>query len=210
MAFKSLLSLRSDLWKWQTQPESAIWWVVDGACEELHLLTQALQREKALGVTHGALLGKEWNAVENSIWTFFKVPLQTNQIFQWIDANTRVCVPISTAFAGQRVRLKRWPNISNYGRNASTTDRIQIAETCGRLLMQWMSYEELIGNASDPATMELLLHDAMAHGILAVEPDLTAAAQLGSQSAKKQQPLAQPSDDRSGWSLVRRLIQKFK
>lgn len=209
MAFKSLLSLHTSLWKWQTEAESARWWVVDGTCDDLHLHSQALQREKKMGLVYGALLGKEWSAVENPMWTFFKVPLQANQILQWVDGRASVGIPISTSFAGQRVRLKRWPNISNYGRSASTAERIRIAETCGRLLMQWVSYEELMGNASDPATMELLLHDAMGHGILSVESNRHSAALLCPQSAK-QQPLAPPRDQRSGWSLVRRLIQKFK
>lgn len=209
-AFKALLGLRPDeLWTWHTEAQSASLWVVDGSQGGLSELTAALHQKKRKGTVHGALLAADWSAVKDPVWTFFKIPLQVSHIYRWIDTALPALGRNAPDWAGQRLRLKRWPNMSRYGSNAdanaavSMADSLELTVACARMLKDWATYEELLTLIQNPQALSVLLADAVQDGILDTLPSgpeisLTVAA-------------APPSpDDQGTWSLVKRLIQKFR
>lgn len=229
-----MLSLRHERWVWHMEPTHASWWVVDGTRESLPELTVALHQAKVHAPLWGVLLAPDWSSVKDPVWTFFKVPLQFNQVYRWLDA----CHPQSAApvnpFAGQRLKLRRWPNMSRYGNDTHIADSMQLTVACARLLREPVDYDEARTLVHDTTVLDTLLRDALQDGILELTPatpgtapvthSVTAAAT--SAVTPPVLPTAHPpaphhpphadaswrpagSDDRSAWSLVKRLIQKF-
>ena len=207
LAFKSLLGLRSERWVWHDQAQQASWWIVDGSRDVLSDLTQKLIEEKALGPMHGALLAPSWSAVKNPIWTFFKVPLQVNQIYRWIDAASKLLPESTLGLSGQQIKLLRWPNMTRYSVGLSLPDSMQLTTACARLLKDWVSFEEITASVNASVALNILLKDALRDGFLTVAHAQPAALALGNLNLGSN-PVA--NDDRGAWSLVKRLIQKFR
>lgn len=170
-------------------------------------LTQKLIEEKALGPMHGALLAPSWSAVKNPIWTFFKVPLQVNQIYRWIDAASKLLPESTLGLSGQQIKLLRWPNMTRYSVGLSLSDSMQLTTACARLLKDWVSYEEIAASVNAAVALNILLKDALRDGFLTVAHAQPAALALGNLNLGSN-PVA--NDDRGAWSLVKRLIQKFR
>ena len=208
-AFKALLGLRPDeLWTWHDQAQSASLWVVDGSRSTLPELTAALHQQKAKGPVHAALLAPDWSAVKDPIWTFFKTPLQVSHIYRWVDSSLPLLPRASagaTSMLGQRLRLKRWPNMSRYASSASVADSMELTVACAKMLKDWANYDEVLGMVRNATALELLLSDALQDGILELSP----ASVAPSPTRVGHAPLVSP-DDPGTWSLVKRLIQKFK
>lgn len=171
-----MLGMRAERWLWLNEPEHASWWVVDGTRDNLSELTVNLHREKAQGPVRGVLLAPDWSAVKDPVWVFFKVPLQVNQVYRWIDA----CCPPSSApvsaealFAGQQLRLLRWPNMTRYNANATVAQGIELTVACARLLSGPMTYEEvrsLLPSEINRTQLDAVLRDALQNGMLGLTP----------------------------------------
>jgi hypothetical protein len=167
LAFKSMLGMRAERWLWLNEPDQASWWVVDGTRDNLSELTVNLHREKAQGPVRGVLLAPDWSAVKDPVWVFFKVPLQVNQVYRWIDA----CCPQPSApvsaealFAEQHIQLLRWPNMTRYNANATVAQGIELTVACARLLSAPMTYEEvrsLLPTEANRTQLDVVLKDAL-------------------------------------------------
>lgn len=176
LAFKSMLGMRAERWLWLNEPDQASWWVVDGTRDNLSELTVNLHREKAQGPVRGVLLAPDWSAVKDPVWVFFKVPLQVNQVYRWIDA----CCPQPSApvsaealFAEQHIQLLRWPNMTRYNANATVAQGIELTVACARLLSAPMTYEEvrsLLPTEANRTQLDVVLKDALQNGMLGLTP----------------------------------------
>lgn len=176
LAFKSMLGMRPERWVWLTEPTQAAWWVVDGTRDNLAELTAALHQEKAQGPVRGVLLAPDWSSVKDPVWVFFKVPLQVNQVYRWIDAccpPSSVPVSAEALFAGQQLRLLRWPNMTRYNTHATVAQGIELTVACARLLSGPMTYEEvrsLLANEVNRTQLDAVLRDALQNGMLGLTP----------------------------------------
>jgi hypothetical protein len=81
---------------------------------------------------------------------------------------------------------------------------IQITATCGKLLTDWVRYEDLCLEVSDASLLNALLVDAQNRGILEsaqekAHPDMQASPV----------PAPAPASTEGAWSLIKSLIRKF-
>ena len=208
LAFKSLLSLRPERWIWQPGPAEASWWVVDGTRESIAEWTAALHQEKTHATVRGALLAPEWSAVKDPVWSFFKVPLQVNQVYRWIEAHQQPPKRPELAFEGQRLQLRRWPNMSRYTASSPMSHSLPLTVACARLLQEPVDYAQAQKLVQDVTLLDTLLSDALHDGILELTPTQAPPLATTTPDTPPAAATVRP-DDRGTWSLVKRLIRKF-
>lgn len=213
-AFKVMLGLRSEHWVWCNDAHDASWWVIDGTRSDCDALTAALHLERLASPSlRAAMLAPDWSAVRDPVWTFFKVPLQANQIFSWIDASRPKRPRLPPSLAGMRFKLLRWPNMARYARLVSMSESMKLTLACSRLLKDWASYEEVQGMVTVPSALDVVLRDAYEAGLLehaAAEP--VAASPFSFNWFAMPQAVGTESantPEYGPWSLVKRLLQKF-
>lgn len=210
LAFQSLLSDRlNESWVWYNDPSAAAWWIVDGARYDIANVTEMLRSERAhdatYGATHGAILADDWTSVSHPIWTFFKVPLKTQLVYNWVDTIHKRTMPVASSFRGQKFRLRRWPNMSRYSHQLNTAQSMSLTVACAQALQNRMAYAEMIALAgiNNSTIVDSLLRDALQDGILELsKADATDAPHPAP-------PPPNPVSSPKRWSLVRRLIEKF-
>lgn len=164
--WKSLLSFRGEPWHWVDEPAAARWHVIDVARGVAPEWTLAVQRDASV---HGIALARQWIDLPAPCWTFFRVPLQHQNVTRWLDqlvgrsASAAVAANDASGerWLGQALRLSRWPDVNRYG-NAS----VELAVACGRLLRGWTPYPLLVDGLRDPQALHRLLHDAQLKGWL--------------------------------------------
>lgn len=200
LAFKAVLSLRSERWVWCNDRQQASWWIIDGALGASQDWTSDLREQKDGSKTHGALLARDWISVGDPVWTFLKLPLQVSIVYRWLDACLLQYPEPQLALSGQRFKLKRWPNMSRYSSAGNLAGGMNLTLACASLLKDWVTYEEAVAIANDKAALDMLLSDAQRDGIL------EAASPVSASTGKKPSKV----EDTKAWSLVRRLINKFK
>lgn len=210
LAFKAALGLRSERWVWCSERHQASWWVVDSTLGVSEDWTTDLRKEKESFKTHGAILARDWAGSGDPIWTFLKVPLQVNIVYRWLDACLHQYPRPLLTLSGKRLQLRRWPNMSRYSSASSLAGGMNLTVACARLLKDWVTYEEAVSIANDKAALDVLLMDAQRDGILEMASPVQAAS-IGA-TAGKATTGENPSktEDLKTWSLVRRLINKFK
>jgi hypothetical protein len=216
LTFRALLSLRPDEpWTWHNSPEFATWWVIDGSRPDVAVITEMLRAERAReatnGITHGAILANDWTSVSHPIWTFFKVPLKTQLIYNWVDSTMKRMGPAATSFRGKNFRLRRWPNMSRYSRFLDTAQSMSLIMACAQALKNRIAYNEMLtmvgGDSS--TVVDSLLSDALQDGILELDkveiPEPSVVGITSPACASRSSTMS----NSKGWSLVRRLIEKF-
>lgn len=208
-SFKALLGLRpNELWTWHDEAQSASLWVVDGSGAAMPELTQALHERKAKGSAYAALLAQDWSSVKDPIWTFIKIPLRVSHVYHWIDS-VLPQLPgggqVVSSWTGQRLRLKRWPNMSSFTSGASMADSMALTVACANMLKDWVPYEEVSAMLGDANLLDVLLLQTMEDGVLEF-----GAVPLEPVLVRNPQPAPAAPQDQRTWSLVKRLIQKFK
>lgn len=210
LAFKSALGLRPERWVWCDDRQQASWWVVDAALGVSEDWTTDLRKEKEGFRTQGALLARDWAAVGDPVWAFLKLPLQVDIVYRWVDACLLQHPEPRLLLSGQRLKLKRWPNMSRYSSASNLAGGMNLTVACARLLKDWVTYEEAISIASDKAALDGLLMDAQRDGIL----EMASPVQATSMGAEAANPTTGENpgktEDPKTWSLIRRLINKFK
>lgn len=210
LAFKAALGLRPERWVWCNDRQQASWWVVDAAMGISEDWTTDLRNEKEGLRTQGALLARDWAAVGDPVWTFLKLPLQVNIVYRWLDACLLQHPEPRLLLSGQRLKLKRWPNMSRYSSASSLAVGMNLTVACASLLKDWVTYENAVSIANDKAALDVLLMDAKRDGILETAPPVPATS-MGAEAANSttgENP--GKTEDPKTWSLVRRLINKFK
>lgn len=215
-AFQSLLSQRlNESWVWYSDPSAATWWIVDGARSDVAAVTEMLRaertRESTNGITHGAILATDWTSVSHPIWTFFKVPLKTQLVYNWVDAVQKRMNPMMTSFRGQKFRLRRWPNMSRYSHNLNTAQSMSLTVACAQALKSRMAYTDMIMlvGIDNSMVIDSLLRDALQDGILELSKADAIETARPPSSSLSSLPSPNPTSNHKGWSLVRRLIEKF-
>lgn len=210
LAFKAALGLRPERWVWCSERHQASWWVVDAALGVSEDWTTELRNAKEGLRTHGALLARDWAAVGDPVWTFLKAPLQVNIVYRWLDACLLQYPEPKLSLSGQRLKLRRWPNMSRYSSAGNLAVGMNLTVACARLLKDWVTYEDAVSIANDKAALDVLLMDAKRDGILEMASPVPAAS-MGAEAANPttgENP--GKTEDPKTWSLVRRLINKFK
>jgi hypothetical protein len=179
-------------------------WVIDGTREYLPELTAALHRKNPHESLWGVLLAPEWSLVKDPAWTFFKVPLHGGRLYSWLDSRHSPSMDSVNPFTGQRLRLRRWPNMSRYASDSSMSSNLQLIEVCARLLGESVEYEVIKSLVPDIAMLYTLLRDAQQDGILEMTPNIATVGDVTSAT----QIVDNKKRDTS--LLVKLLLQKFK
>lgn len=208
LAFKAALGLRPERWVWCSERHQASWWVVDAALGVSEDWTTELRNAKEGLRTHGALLARDWAAVGDPVWTFLKAPLQVNIVYRWLDACLLQYPEPKLSLSGQRLKLRRWPNMSRYSSAGNLAGGMNLTMACASLLKDWVPYEEAVSTANDKGALDALLVDAQRDGILEVAPSVPATVLAAATATTGENP--SKAEDPKTWSLVRRLINKFK
>jgi hypothetical protein len=210
LAFKAAIGLRPERWVWCSERHQASWWVVDAALGVSEDWTNDLRNKKDGFITHGALLARDWAAVVDPVWTFFRLPLQVNIVYRWLDACLLQHPEPQLLLSGQRLKLKRWPNMSRYSSASSLAGGMNLTVACARLLKDWVTYEEAVSIANDKAALDVLLVDAQRDGILETAPPVPASSMGATAATATTGENPGKTEDLKTWSLVSRLINKFK
>jgi hypothetical protein len=205
------LRLQSSAWDWAGDaPEQAPWWVIDSSCDvDLHGLASRydqLQRKPQV-----AFLAVQMAQLPRAAWAFFKPPVISGLVFNWIrasrlDERPAAHPPAALAMAAAPwrqglLRLKKWPNVARYG------DQLHLTVACSRLLVAPATYAEMLEWKVPIPLLDRMLQDTLEHGqleIAAAPVEPAAAAPKESGAA----PLTHPADA-ARWDLVKRLIKKF-
>ncbi|HNT38447.1 MAG TPA: hypothetical protein PKO45_04930 [Rubrivivax sp.] len=233
MAFMSTLRLHSTAWHWVDAPGQARWWVIDaGAYDDPTALTALTDDyDRMPWKPHVAFLAAQLSQLPRPSWTFFKPPVKSGLVFNWIrphggqDAFGVSARPhAATVPAGEAppwrqglLRLRRWPNMSRYG------NTLELTVACSRLLAAPASYEQLLQGAVPAPLLDRLLADAHEAGMLQLEPLVhgKAAATPAARAPAPESipgptpersiapPAELPAGERSRWDLVKRLLGKF-
>lgn len=214
LALKAALRLRNERWQWCERPEEASFWIVDAQSRQFSELTAQLKHTQTHDTVFAAVLAAEWSVLRDPVWTFLKVPLQAKIVYQWMDACLQKSPHTTPTWIGQPIKLKRWPNVSKYtGTRAATS--VQITALCGRLLADWVRYEDLVCDIAEVAVLDQLLADAQARGILEYATAHATAHATPPQPSSPHPMSASPSAASStaaadgAWGLIKRLIRKL-
>ncbi|MBH2044807.1 MAG: hypothetical protein I8H87_15115 [Comamonadaceae bacterium] len=210
LAFKASLGLRPEQWVWCHDRQQASLWVVDADLGVSEDWTTDLRNEKEGFRTQGALLARDWAAIEDPVWTFLKLPLQVNIVYRWLDVCLLQYPEPRLLLSGQRLKLKRWPNMSRYSSATSLASGMNLTVACARLLKDWVTYEDAIAIADDKNALDVLLMDAKRDGILETAPTTSVVALDAGAADMTTGESPGKAEDSKIWSLVRRLVNKFK
>ncbi|KAB2842406.1 MAG: hypothetical protein F9K47_09175 [Burkholderiales bacterium] len=201
VAFKAILNLRGEPWRWCELADDASWWVVDGTRESPDVFSDILSAAQTDRRVYAALLARKWTPITDVRWTFLKIPLSNRIVETWIDSGLRQLVP-AAVYSGRELKLKQWPNLARYRKSNNSADGIRLAMVCSQLLRGWLGYETAKAQAGSDEDFELMLHDAQVQGILELRRN--SAAPKASEA-----PARDPQEKAGGWALVRRLLKKF-
>lgn len=166
-AFMAALKLHSAHWHWAPDASSAKWWVVDDISDPSeHDATTSIYRSLPRK-PHVAFLSRQLIRLPVPGWTFFKMPLETQQLFNWLDAQFRAMEPEQARaqpgadWAGSMILLTRWPNMARYGK------QLELVLACSKLLADWTAYDELVHSTGvSQQQLDTLLLEARDSGIL--------------------------------------------
>lgn len=206
-AFMATLRLHSVSWEWAEQAEQARWWVLDArAIADLPALLECYGRMPVK--PRVAFLAAQLSALPCPAWTFFKPPVQSGLIFNWIRPHiASAAVPPDAApdhahppWRHGLMRLRRWPNVSRYG------NALELTVACSRLLTAPASYEQVLQWNVPAPLLDQLLADTHRQGLLLLEQG-TAPAPVSLDAPDA--PAVQASGERSRWDLIKRLLGKF-
>lgn len=209
-AFMATLRLHSTDWHWTERAEQARWWIIDAAAEAdlPALLTHYGQLADKPRV---AFLAAQLSQLPHPAWTFFKPPVQSGLIFNWVRPHVGVApaavAPAPRSAAGPErpwrqglLRLRRWPNVSRYG------NALELTVACSRLLAAPATYEQVLQWQVPAALLDELLADAHAQGLLQIEPP-SATGPVPAPAIASIPP--DTPAERSRWDLVKRLLGRF-
>jgi len=198
-AYMALMKLRPERWVWCDQAVQASWWVVDGTRSDLAAVTGHLKALQPHRTTFGAYLANDWLSVPDPVWTFFKTPLQSQQIFKWLDSGLPRLTQRDASWAGCRLRLRRWPNLAKYAPQLDIAERLKLTMACANLLEGWVHYETLVPRFRDTDLLHSVLDDAANSAILEV-----------SEPAFYLPPAPEPARrSGAGWSIFKSLLRRF-
>lgn len=198
LAFMATLRLHSPAWEWADTPHQARWWLVDATSGQVDSSTLAALATHYDGLTEKprvAFLAAQLGQLPRPSWTFFKPPVKSGLIFNWVRppaaavavvaaaaaaaaAEASTAVPRAAAAAALppwrqgQLRLRRWPNISRYG------NRLELTVACSRLLSAPASYEQVLQWSVPAELLDRLLADALRDGLLHIEGEAAPAAAL--------------------------------
>lgn len=173
-AFRSLLRLRSENWRWVEEPAAASWLVID-AGHRFDARWTALLNEGGRQ-RQGIVLARSWAELPSPRWTYFKLPLAPKRLFSWIDqvigadsaswltSLGRGDEAAACEWDGSRLRLTRWPNLSAYGAQA-----LQLLAVTQLMLSDTVDYEFLLTQIGDAALLNRFLDEMRAQRILIVD-----------------------------------------
>lgn len=231
LAFMATLRLHSSAWQWVESPQQARWWVIDAAaCADLPALVALYDRLEP--VPRVAFLAAQLSELPRPAWTFFKPPVKSGLIFNWVRPRASAQVAIAQAAASSAaampwrhglLHLRRWPNISRYG------NTLELTVACSRLLAAPADYEQVLQWSVPAPLLDQLLADAHREGLLHIAaPPAPAVAREQAQAVAARPPPAPgvaatatatvaaqaaaataPEAERSRWDLVKRLLGKF-
>lgn len=211
MLWKSLLSFRQEPWHWVEDGESALWHVVDVSRGVDPAWTARLGGRRQV---RGIALARQWLDIPAPVWTFFKVPLVTEDVHRWLEAElrgatfaqaqqagqARLAKPGEDAWSGRRLKLSRWPDVGRYGENS-----IALTVACSLMLRDWTPYEELIRVIPAQTPLLALLADASQRGILQVTAETQSAI-----PAPATPPVTHGAEDEGRWGLLKRIWKRFQ
>lgn len=207
-AFMATLRLHSTDWHWIERAEQARWWVIDAAAG-VDLPALLAHYGQLADKPRVAFLTGQLSQLPHPAWTFFKPPVQSGLIFNWVrphvSAAPTAAAPTAPPAAGLEhpwrqglLRLGKWPNVSRYG------NALELTVACSRLLAAPATYEQVLQWQVPAALLDELLADAHAQGLLQIEP----ATGPGPAPANASIPPDTPAE-RSRWDLVKRLLGRF-
>lgn len=202
-AFMAALKLHSTHWHWAPNARSARWWVIDDVGgTDTHEATTALYGKLAQK-PRVAFLSRQMVRLPVPGWTFFKVPLETQQLFHWLDAQFRDMESEQARpradWAGSMILLTRWPNMARYG------TQLELVLACSKLLAGWTAYDELLGTPGvSREQLDTLLQEARDNGILQQSRTPTPAHATG----RSRHPGRSAMEGRRT-GLIRRLLDRF-
>lgn len=147
--WKSWVSMRSsDIWSWCDSVEEADWVLVDathGVCPKLTDMLLHTANKK------GIALSPSFTDLPDTIWMFFRTPLQPVLLNQWLDhvihgkhspvsvSNEWITKHIASDAANLFLRLNRWVNLTQYGKFS-----LDMAPICIKLLGGFVPIENLV------------------------------------------------------------------
>lgn len=201
--WKSLLGFRSEPWHWVDNSELASWHIVDVSRGVDPAWTGRLGGPHRI---RGIGLARQWLDIPDHAWTFFKVPLQMEDVHRWLDGILRNApsAPLTapeatgTSWQGQRLRLVRWPNVSRYD-----SDSIGLTLACSMMLRDWTPYEQLLEVVPAQETLHAMLAEAWQRGIL------QSAAEAPPAIPAPTVAVASPEEEGRG-GLLKRIWNRFK
>lgn len=221
LAFAQAVTALAIAIEWVDRAEAARVWIVDGAAPAPASRAQYESLQPAPAV---AYLGQLMRDLPHPGWAFFKVPVKPQLVAHWlhlhrlVDGVPPVAVPAPPA-AGRElwrlspVQLARWPNLARYGRD------LYLIAACSQLLKEPTTYAALLATGAAPASLDALLADAWADGILRVAAQEAVRPPAAVPSAPM--PLASPPASRPAdlspaapgeadrWGLFKRLLSRF-
>ena len=219
-AFVHSLSAHALALEWVDNPEAARVWIVDGSCPVPASSAQYASLQPAPAV---AYLGQLMRDLPHPGWAFFKVPVKPQLVAHWlhlhrlVDGTPAPVVSVAPA-AGRElwrlspVQLARWPNLARYGRD------LYLIAACSQLLKEPTTYAALLATGAAPASLDALLGDAWADGILRVATPEAARspATVPSGPAPLVAGFSRPADlaaaapaEADRWGLFKRLLSRF-
>lgn len=234
LAFMATLRLHSSAWQWVDAPQHAQWWVIDAAAlaDAQALAAWAALYDRLDHAPRVAFLAAQMAELPRPAWTFFKPPVKSGLIFNWVRPRQTAQVAIAQAAASSAaampwrhglLHLRRWPNISRYG------NTLELTVACSRLLAAPADYEQVLQWSVPAPLLDQLLSDAHREGLLhiaspaAPAPTVMQAAAVAvgvapapdrvspAPATGPAQPASgtAPEAERSRWDLVKRLLGKF-
>jgi hypothetical protein len=211
--FMSTLHLHSPAWSWVDTPETAPWWVIDATrVTDIQSLVQ--QYEQLRHKPKVAFLALHIGQLPHADWQFFKPPLESGKVFNWIghtprqaerpmavSARPATSATTSAPWRQGLLRLTRWPNVARYHTAAGA---LELTGACSRLLATPATYAQVLEWGAPAELLDRMLQDALENGLLTISVVESAAAR---QSSGRATPAVAPADA-SRWDLVKRLLVK--
>ena len=229
----SVLRLDAPDWVWVDAPAQAGWWLIDASfnpdLEAIVGFYDALPEKPQV-----ALLAARMNQLPRPSWTFFKPPVSSGMIFNWVQPmRTRITAPLAEPVDERSavenatplqlaasphvqqpwkqglLRLRKWPNVARYGHI------LELTVACSRLLAAPATYHQVLQWNVPVNALDRMLADAHLQGMLEFEsgpapsviPDL--AETLSHTDLSPTATDSTPEATFSRWDLVRRLLGRF-